>query len=172
MEEKKNTGVVVVLIALFCLLIGGVGGYFVSTNFWSKNESNNQNNTSNENTTNNQNQTTVEDNTQSKCRYQKLKDASLLTGKEKKEIFEYVENSTQLIISPVDYTIKTLDEYSYLFSFYIQYGPEEEAPPISSVIIYKENGKWKNTDLFGSGSEFGLEGDEKSSLCEECGDCK
>ena len=170
MEEKKSSGLVVVVVAILFLLIGLAGGYYISTNFLNKNNVNNESNTSN--TSNNQNQTIVEDNTQSKCKYQKLKDVSLLTDKEKEEIFDYVENSTQLIISPVDYTIKTFDEYSYLFSFYVQNGPEEEAPPISSVIIYKENGKWENTDLFGSGSEFGLEGDEKSSLCEECGDCK
>ena len=50
MEEKKGNGLLVV-IALLCLLIGGVGGYFVTTNFLNKNEVNNESNTSNEDKT-------------------------------------------------------------------------------------------------------------------------
>lgn len=48
MEEKKSNGLVVV-VALLCLLVGGVGGYFISFSYLNKNEANNQSNTSNEN---------------------------------------------------------------------------------------------------------------------------
>ncbi len=50
MEEKKSNGLVVVAIIL-SLIIGGIGGYFLTTNFLSKNEINNESNTSNENKT-------------------------------------------------------------------------------------------------------------------------
>lgn len=46
MEEKKNSGLLVV-VAILCLLIGGVVGYFISNNYMKTNEANNKINTQN-----------------------------------------------------------------------------------------------------------------------------
>lgn len=56
MEEKKSGGLLVV-VALLCLLIGGVGGYFVSVNYLNKGKNNNVSVSPNVNITTKQNDT-------------------------------------------------------------------------------------------------------------------
>lgn len=144
MEEKKSNGLVVV-VALLCLLVGGVGGYFISTNYFNKNEANNQSNTANKNITTNENQTTIEDNTQSQCKYEKLKDPKYLSNSEKDELVKIATNNIKDL--DADYSsVEFFWKSDYLYEIRFNYDKcvgKDDCDIMIDVLFWKENNAWK-----------------------------
>lgn len=143
MKEKKSNGLLVV-VAILCLLIGLVGGYFLFGK-----EVLNANNKDDE-------QTIAND--MKKCKYNKLKSTSELTNSEIDEILKLVNRSSAEIVS--------VDEYMYeVYSEVFDVGPDVEKSFYTTV--WKENGQWVKGEILNSR----YNSDEESFICKECGEC-
>ena len=151
MEEKKSSGAVVV-VAILCLLIGCAGGYFIAERMSSK-----------EGILYDTQCPACDTAEQKKCKYEKLKDPTLLTDDEKNQIFSQID----YIISPETKKITKSDDYTYLVSFDYQ-DADAEGATTTFVTFWKENGVWKRGDYYGSGYE---PTPGNSLMCTECGDC-